>query len=252
MQLSTQLEEPAKYVGGVSEAGSGAEFVAQLMLAVMYCPLETEQRAKSHVAHAHEIAQSLTKQGRNLRLPRLMKVLRILSRVDAPTTLVHIPFVGDTLVIPDINGSASILAASGFGVDSTVDLSCDIELVYVGLHLETHRILATLGALTQAWQPHEFSRLVTEIIDHCTYPEISSVPHLDRVQDYFKLAANLVDLGNPSMAKLALQKANRILYLYSKLQRMQDAENDRHGLHARLQSLLRLQSVLECLAAKTS
>jgi hypothetical protein len=196
MQLSTLLEEPAKYVEDVSEAGSGVEFVAQLMLAVMYCHLETEQLARSHVAHAHEIAQTLAKQGRDLRLPRLMKVLRILSKVDAVPTLVHIPFVGDTLVVPDANVSKSILAASVAEAETIVDLTCDIEIIYVGLRLGTHRILATLDALTQAWELPEFGRLVTEIIDQCTYPEISCVPSLARVQDYFKLADNLVALGN--------------------------------------------------------
>ncbi len=190
----------------------GEQLIANLILSVIAFDLRSDATARRHVAQAHALAIELADRSLVYRPPRPSEFARLTCEQDGHAETILLPVINNILVYPAITVEevADNSEADAFAVNVRV-----LEITRFMLRLRPRRIATILESLRGATPSQQLTGIVRRILTACTRQELPVTEPLDRANDSFTLARNLIGKRNFPLAILALSNADRALHAYA-------------------------------------
>jgi hypothetical protein len=191
----------------------GEQLIANLILSTIAFDLHSDATAKRHVAQAHALAVELGDRSLVYRPPRPSKFARLTCELEGRTESILLPLISNILVVPAI--TAAEIASDREAEPPAVDVK-DLEVIRFTLRLRPRRIATILESLDSGASGDQFTDAARRILTACTRHELPVSEPLDRANDCFTLARDLIGKRNFPLAALALNGADRALGSYAK------------------------------------
>jgi hypothetical protein len=195
----------------IPEGDPGEQLVANLILSVIVCQLNTLPNAIAYVAKAHELAVRLQSQTITYRPKSPAKFARVKFELHGTTKILLFSLINDVLVMPPIGSAELAKVAATAGV--AINLK-NLDVARFMLRLRPRKLAAALEPLKTIDDPEQFTDVTGHILAKCFYHEIISEEPLNRADDLFMLARALIRKRNFQMAALALKNADSELESY--------------------------------------
>lgn len=186
----------------------GEQLIANLILSVIAFDLRSDATARRHLARAHALAIELAGRSLVYRPPRPSEFARLTCERDGYAETLLLPVINNILVYPAI--AAEEVAGSDEADAPTVNVKV-LEIARFMLRLRPRRIATILESLEGATPSQQLTDVVRRILTSCTRQELPVTEPLDRANDSFTLARNLIGKRNFPLATLALSNAGRAL-----------------------------------------
>jgi hypothetical protein len=192
----------------------GEQLIANLILSVIAFDLRCDAAARRHLAQAQDLALELADRSLVYRPPRPSEFARLTCERDGHTETILLPVINNILVYPAITvesvaGHEDVAGRDEAGAPS-VDVSA-LEITRFILRLRPRRIATILDSLKGAAPGQQLTDILRRILSACTRQELPVTEPLDRANDFFTLARNLLGKRNFPLATLALSNADRAL-----------------------------------------
>lgn len=195
----------------IARGDDGEQLIANVLLAVMVGQLFSITAAKVHIDRAYALAQMLAQQSITYRPSQLAKFARLSFEVDSRIETFLVSVIDDSLIVPAFNSqkmNRNLLPQRG-----AIKLA-HIELVRFMPRLRTRRIVSVLQSLQTKMSQEGLFQTAEYLLTECLRHEIRSEDPLDRANDCFTLAHDLVGKKNYPFATLLLSNAVSALDSY--------------------------------------
>ena len=202
---------PVEKVDAITCGDDGEQLIANVLLAVMVSQLFSIKAAKAYIDRAYALAQMLAQQSITYRPSQLSKFARLSFDVDSRTETFLVSVIDDTLIVPAFNPQK--LNRNLFPQRGAIKLA-NIDLVRFMLRLRTRRIVSVLQSLQTKMSQEGLYQTAEYILTECLRHEMRSEEPLDRANDCFTLAHDLVGKKNYPFATLLLSNAVSALDSY--------------------------------------
>ena len=201
-----QIDDPSPVETGdaLTCGDDGEQLIANVLLAVMVSQLFSITAAKAYIDRACALAQMLAQQSITYRPSQLSKFARLSFEVDSRIDTFLVSVIGDFLIVPAFNSqkmNRTLLPQRG------AIKFANIELVRFMLRLRTRRIVSVLQSLQTEMSQEGLFQTAEYLLTECLQHEIRSEEPLDRANDCFTLAHDLVGKKNYPFATLLLSNA---------------------------------------------
>ena len=208
-----QIDDPSPLEKGdaITCGDDGEQLIANVLLAVMVSQLFSITAAKAYIDRAYALAQMLAQQSITYRPSQLSKFARLSFEVDSRIETFLVSIIDDSLIVPAFNSpnvNRNLLPQRG-----AIKLA-NIELVRFMLRLRTRRIVSVLQSLQTKMSQEGLFQTAEYLLTECLRHEIRSEEPLDRANDCFTLAHDLVGRKNYPFAALLLSNAVSALDSY--------------------------------------
>lgn len=190
----------------------GERLIANLILSVIALDLRSDATARRHLAQAHALAIELADRSLVYRPPRPSEFARLTCERDGHAETILLPVINNILVYPAI-AVEDVAGPNDAGVPS-VDVR-GLEITRFMLRLRPRRIATILDSLGEATPTQQLTDVLRRILTACTRQELPVTEPVDRANDSFTLARNLLGKRNFPLATLALSDADRALEAYA-------------------------------------
>jgi len=197
----------------------GEQLIANLILSTIAFDLHSDATAGRHVAQAHALALELAERSQLYRPPRPSKFARLTCELEGHTESILLPLINNILVIPAL--AAGEIASDRQADPSEVNVTA-LEVTRFMLRLRPRRIATILESLDSAASGELQSDAARRILTACTRHELPITEPLDRANEYFTLARDLIGKRNYSLGALALGNADLALDAYAESASIQD------------------------------
>jgi hypothetical protein len=191
----------------------GEQLIANLILSTIAFDVEAHATARRHVAQAHALAIELADHSLVYRPPRPSKFARLTCELEGHTESILLPVISNILVVPTI--AAPEIAGDRQADPSAVNVM-DLEVARFMLRLRPRRIATILESLNSVSSSEQLTDAARRILTACTRHELPAGEPLDRANDCFTLARDLIGKRNVPLGALALSNADRALDTYAK------------------------------------
>ena len=208
-----QIDDPSPVEKGdaLTCGDDGEQLIANVLLAVMVSQLFSITAAKAYIDRACALAQMLAQQSITYRPSHSPNSPRLSFEVDSRIDTFLVSVIGDSLIVPAFNSqkmNRTLLPQRG-----AIKLA-HIELVRFMLRLRTRRIVSVLQSLQTEMSQEGLFQTAEYLLTECLQHEIRSEEPLDRANDCFTLAHDLVGKKNYPFATLLLSNAADALDSY--------------------------------------
>jgi hypothetical protein len=195
----------------VTEGDEGEQLIANVLLAAMVSQLYPDAAAKGYINFAYSLAKKLARRSVTYRPLQFSKFARLSFELDGKVETFLVSIINDALVVPTF--SSEKLKGSLLPTRDAIKF-VDIEIVSSILRLRTRRIVAALETPQTTMSQGVLFQAVEYLLNECLRHEVRSEEALDRANDCFILAHNLVGKKNYSIASFVLNNAVRALDSY--------------------------------------
>jgi hypothetical protein len=190
----------------------GEQLIANLILSAIAFDLHSDATARRHVAQAYSLAVDLADRSPVYRPPRPSKFARFTSELEGHRETILLPVINNILVIPAL--AAAEIASDRQADPSEVNVTA-LEVTRFMLRLRPRRIATILESLDSAASGQQISDAARRILTACTRHELPVEEPLDRANEFFTLARDLIGKPNYPLGALALGNAERALDAYA-------------------------------------
>lgn len=193
----------------------GEQLIAYLILSTIAFDLRSDTTARRHLTQAYILAMDLADQSRVYRPPRPSQLARLTCEFDGLTETILLPVIGNILVFPAIAPVLPAIAAEDItGALETTSPAVNIKTLEIArfmLRLRPGRVASILESLGHAASSQQLTDATRRILAACTRHELPVGGPLERANDFFTLAHDLIGKRNFPLATLALGNADRAL-----------------------------------------
>jgi hypothetical protein len=190
----------------------GEQVIANLILSAMASDMNVHAVARKHLAQAQLLAMQLADRALVYHPPRTSLFARLTCELDGHAETILMPVINNTLVLP-ASGAQGIVG-SGQTSAPAVNVTA-LEITRYRLRLRPRRIATILESLDALGSLSQRTDAVRRILIACTRQEVPFNDPLDRANDFFSLARNLIGKRNLPLASLALGGADRALHAFA-------------------------------------
>jgi hypothetical protein len=190
----------------------GEQLIANLILSTIAFDLHSDGTAGRLVAQAHALALELADRSLLYRPPRPSKFARFICEMEGDTETILLPIINNILVVPAV--AAADIASDRLADPPEVKVTV-LEVTRFMLRLRPRRIATILESLDSAASGEQQSDAVRRILTACTRHELPITEALDRANECFTLARDLIGKRNYPLGALALGNADRALDTYA-------------------------------------
>jgi hypothetical protein len=189
------------------------QLLANLILAVTVTQLHTDGAALPFLNRAHEIALTLSRVWMVYRPKQPSKFARLTFEADGTLQNILYPVIDGNLIVPAIAPEAIVRAQPVLG--ETVRL-IDLSPARYMLRIRTRPVVEELNAIRTKVSHDKLAAVVDRILTKSLQQELPSVHALDRANESFSLARDLIGKRNYPLASLALTDAATAVDQYGK------------------------------------
>lgn len=192
----------------------GEQVIANLILTLIAVELRADTNARAYLGQAHALAFALAARSVIYRPPQASIFARLTCELEGHTESILLSVINGTLVIPPI-----VIGPAGDDqrrqpVAANV---VDLDVPRFMLRLRTRRLVSVLNSLKDAPFKDRKPEAVSRILQACMHQELPPADPLDRANDFFALAHDLIGNRNRPLAALALKNAGRELNRYEQM-----------------------------------
>jgi len=186
----------------------GEQLIANLLLSSIAYQLDSVACARSYGERARSIAVGLGYESLTYRRPCPSKFLRVKCDLTGESETLLLSIIEGKLVLPT-------LRLARFAPDKAVmDRSAtivDFEIEQFRIRLRLRRLAAALESLDKMTSTEESALLVRRILTDSLHCRIAWTDPLERADDFFSMARDLVGMRNLPLAALSLERAQGAL-----------------------------------------
>jgi hypothetical protein len=190
----------------------GEQLIANLILSVIAFDLRSDATARRHLARGRALAIELADRSLVYRPPRPSEFARLTCERDGHAETILLPVINNVLVYPAI--AVEDVAGHEEAGAPLVNVR-GLEITRFMLRLRPRRIATILDSLEGATPSEQITDVLRRILTACTRQELPVTEPVDRANDSFTLAHNLLGKRNLPLATLALSNADRALDAYA-------------------------------------
>jgi hypothetical protein len=187
----------------VPSGDRGEQLIAHLILSVIAFDLHSVAAGGRHLARAHLLAVELAEQSLVYRPPQPSRFARLTCELDGHSAAILLPLINDILVVPAVGIE---IVGDDRPVPPAVNITA-FEIARFNLRLRPRRIVSVLESLDRTAPTHRLADAARQILSACTHHELPVGEALDRANDFFTVARDLVGKRNFPLAALALTNA---------------------------------------------
>jgi len=211
--MTSSLTWPASVHLGctIPPADAGHHLIANITLLSISCIFFDIDHARRLLLEATKIARRLKQYASVYRPATPHRAVQLSFSGPTGTQCVLMSFMGDVLILPQLDLGALPSRLHGSAHDSAIADLTQLEIAYFALRLRTTKLATMLEHAAHVTTVQDMSFVSHKILQDCLYHNIAPTNPLDRAIDYFTLATNFVRLGNLPLANLALHQADAAL-----------------------------------------
>ncbi len=187
------------------------ELIAYTILANFELLWGREDMARTILSHALSIASRLeTVPGATLSA-HTSKFACFACDFDGITEVMALPVIGDTLILPVVN-LPELVRKIRQTMLKVIDIK-DISIGYYSLQFDAAKIITLLNVAIHATNCETALDAVSDILKFSLRRKEEPIDPLQLAKDYFVLTRNLMQKGNITLTRIALQNAENVLHV---------------------------------------
>jgi len=195
------------------ESESAEWLIAHIILANVAFLQNDNNTAHSHIDEAIEIAEKLAQHGTDYNSPNISKFAKIVFSIEGKREQILFPIINGILISPILR--LEELAGEDKKIAKAMKLK-EVSISYFKLRFHIGELISALRDAKNADSSEQFAISMGNSMVESFKDEFKPDDLLDVANDNFMLARNMISTGNPPVAILALQNAERSLETYSK------------------------------------